>query len=67
MKNIVLKSFHLLDGKENMSEQTGLSILIKEGKSTEASEYIDNFLNNQEVLHSFSCSNNVINSIINLE
>ena len=45
-----------------------VEILIKQGKNEEAEKYIDEYINSSsEVLNSFSCSNNVINSIINLE
>lgn len=44
-----------------------LNILLNESKVDEAKEYINNLCNAPEVLHSFSCSNTVINSIINLE
>lgn len=41
--------------------------LLQQDKEQEAIHYIDNYVKNQEVLFSFSCSNNVVNSIINLE
>lgn len=42
--------------------------LLQEGKYKEAEDYIEEYLNNfKPVLNSFSCSNKVINSIINLE
>ena len=42
--------------------------LLQQGKVEEAEKYANDYLNNSNpVLHSFSCSNNVINSIINLE
>ena len=45
-----------------------VEILIKQGKNEEATKYIDEYINSSsDVLNSFSCSNNVINSIINLE
>ena len=45
-----------------------VNILVKQGKNEEAEKYIDEYINSSsEVLNSFSCSNNVINSIINLE
>lgn len=44
-----------------------VNLLLKQDKKEEAISYIDNYVNSQEVLFSFSCSNNVINSIINLE
>ena len=45
-----------------------LSILIQQGKNEEALNYINEFMaGSEEALTSFSCSNNVINSIINLE
>ena len=45
-----------------------LSILIKEGKNDEAVKYIDELIEqNSQVLNAFTCSNDVINSIINLE
>lgn len=44
-----------------------VNLLLKQDKKEEAINYIDNYVNSQEVLFSFSCSNNVINSIINLE
>lgn len=44
-----------------------ISALLQQGKEQEAIHYIDNYVKNQEVLFSFSCSNNVVNSIINLE
>ena len=45
-----------------------LDVLLKQGKNEEAQRYVDDYINSSsEVLNSFSCSNNVINSIINLE
>ena len=44
-----------------------LNLLLKQDKKEEAIDYINNYVNNQEVLSSFSCSNDVINSIIDLE
>ena len=45
-----------------------LNVLIQQGKYDEASKFIEGFLERkEEVLYSFSCSNDVINSIINLE
>ena len=45
-----------------------LDVMLQQGQNDEAKKYIDDYLNNSNpVLHSFSCSNNVINSIINLE
>ena len=44
-----------------------VNLLLKQDKKEEAINYIDNYVNSQEVLFSFSCSNNVINSIVNLE
>ena len=45
-----------------------VEILIKQGKNEETTKYIDEYINSSsDVLNSFSCSNNVINSIINLE
>lgn len=44
-----------------------LNLLLKQDKKEEAIEYINNYVNNQEVLSSFSCSNDVINSILDLE
>ncbi len=44
-----------------------VNLLLKQDKKEEAINYIENYVNSQEVLFSFSCSNNVINSIINLE
>ena len=42
--------------------------LLQQGKNDEAMKYVNDYLNTSNpVLHSFSCSNNVINSIINLE
>ena len=42
--------------------------MLQQGKVEEAEKYVNDYLNNSNpVLHSFSCSNNVINSIINLE
>lgn len=42
--------------------------LLQQGKYEEAEKYVQDYLNTSNpVLHSFSCSNNVINSIINLE
>ena len=42
--------------------------LLQQGKVEEAEKFVNDYLNNSNpVLHSFSCSNNVINSIINLE
>lgn len=44
-----------------------VSTLLQQDKKEEALHYMDQYLKNQDVLFSFSCSNNVINSIINLE
>jgi len=44
-----------------------VNLLLEQGKDKEAMTYINNYVKNQPVLFSFSCSNNVINSIINLE
>lgn len=44
-----------------------VSALLQQDKKEEALDYIDQYVKNQEVLFSFSCSNNVVNSIINLE
>ena len=45
-----------------------VDVLLKQNKTSEAIEYISEYLDkNSNVLNSFSCSNNVINSIINLE
>ena len=45
-----------------------LKVMLQQGQNDEAKKYIDEYLNtSKEVLNSFSCSNNVINSIINLE
>ena len=42
--------------------------LLQQGKVEEAEKYVHDYLNTSNpVLHYFSCSNNVINSIINLE
>lgn len=50
------------------NQSTYLSILIQQGKNEEALKYINEYLASYgEVINSFSCSNNVINSIINLE
>ena len=45
-----------------------LGIMLHEGKNEEALKYVEDYINaSNPVLHSFSCSNSVINSIINLE
>ena len=45
-----------------------LDALLQQNKDEEARKYVQDYLNESNpVLHSFSCSNNVINSIINLE
>ena len=46
-----------------------LGVLIKQGKIDEAQKYVDDYLDSSsnKILYSFSCSNDVINSIINLE
>ncbi len=45
-----------------------LDVMLQQGQNDEAKKYVEDYLNNSNpVLHSFSCSNNVINSIINLE
>ena len=45
-----------------------LDVMLQQGQNEEAKRYVDDYLNNSNpVLHSFSCSNKVINSIINLE
>ena len=50
------------------NQSTYLAILIQQGKNEEALKYINDYLAaSGDVLNSFSCSNNVINSIINLE
>lgn len=42
--------------------------LLQQGKYEEAQKYVEDYVNTSNpVLNSFSCSNNVINSIINLE
>ena len=44
------------------------NVLVQQGKYDEATNYINDLLNQKDqVLYSFSCSNDVINSIINLE
>ena len=46
-----------------------MNTLLQQGKYEETSKYVDSFLTDESknVLYSFSCSNSVINSIINLE
>ena len=45
-----------------------VDVMLQQGKYDDAKQYVEDYLNNSNpVLHSFSCSNNVINSIINLE
>ena len=45
-----------------------LDVMLQQGKNDDAKQYVEDYLNTSNpVLHSFSCSNNVINSIINLE
>ena len=45
-----------------------LDVMLQQGQDQEARQYIAEYINNSNpVLNSFSCSNNVINSIINLE
>ena len=45
-----------------------LGIMLHEGKNEEALKYVEDYINTSNpVLRSFSCSNSVINSIINLE
>ena len=45
-----------------------LDALLQQNKDEEAKKYVQDYLNESNpVLHSFSCSNNVVNSIINLE
>ena len=45
-----------------------VDVMLQQGKYEEAKQYVEDYLNTSNpVLHSFSCSNNVINSIINLE
>ena len=45
-----------------------VDVMLQQGQCDEARKYIGDYLNTSNpVLHSFSCSNNVINSIINLE
>ena len=45
-----------------------VDVLLQQGQYEEARKYVDDYLHNSNpVLNSFSCSNNVINSIINLE
>ena len=42
--------------------------MLQQGQNQEARQYIEEYVNNSNpVLNSFSCSNKVINSIINLE
>ncbi len=45
-----------------------VDVMLQQGQNEEAKKYIEDYINNNNpVLNSFSCSNNVINSIINLE
>ena len=45
-----------------------LDVMLQQGQNKEARAYIEEYVNNSNpVLNSFSCSNKVINSIINLE
>ena len=45
-----------------------VDIMLQQGQNEEAKKYIEDYINSSNpVLNSFSCSNNVINSIINLE
>ena len=45
-----------------------VDVMLQQGKYDDAKQYVEDYLNTSNpVLHSFSCSNNVINSIINLE
>lgn len=45
-----------------------VDVMLQQGQNEEAKKYIEDYLNTSNpVLHSFSCSNKVINSIINLE
>ena len=45
-----------------------VDVMLQQGQTEEAKKYVEDYLNTSNpVLHSFSCSNNVINSIINLE
>ena len=45
-----------------------VDVMLQQGKNEEAKKYVEDYLNTSNpVLNSFSCSNNVINSIINLE
>ena len=45
-----------------------LDVMLQQGQNQEARQYIQEYVNNSNpVLNSFSCSNKVINSIINLE
>ena len=45
-----------------------LDVMLQQGQNEEAKKYIEDYLNSSNpVLNSFSCSNKVINSIINLE
>ena len=45
-----------------------LDIMLQQNKTEDARKYIEEYLNSSnQVLNSFSCSNRVINSIINLE
>ena len=45
-----------------------VDVMLQQGKYDEAKKYVSDYLNNSNpVLHSFSCSNSVINSIINFE
>lgn len=45
-----------------------VDVMLQQGQNEEAKKYIEDYLNTSNpVLNSFSCSNKVINSIINLE
>ena len=45
-----------------------VDVMLQQGKNEDAKKYVEDYLNTSNpVLNSFSCSNNVINSIINLE
>ena len=45
-----------------------VDVMLQQGQNEEAKKYVEDYLNNSNpVLNSFSCSNKVINSIINLE
>ena len=45
-----------------------VDVMLQQGQYEDAKKYVEDYLNTSNpVLNSFSCSNNVINSIINLE